>query len=110
MSTINGHLDQTQDGWVKRLVEVSDLFRHSVGSHRVLNQVIGTDREEVRIFCEFISQNSRCRNLDHHTDLDAVRYGDAFRLQFFFGVKNELFALLNSSIVAIIGNMMASLP
>mgnify|MGYP002063817580 CR=1 FL=1 len=44
---VNDVLHEAQDGWVVWLVEIRDRFVHAVGCHRVLDQVVRADGEEV---------------------------------------------------------------
>ena len=78
MRCVDDVLDQGQDGWVVRLVEVRDLLVHPVRRHGVLDQVVGPDREEVYFLSKLMSQDSRSWNLNHDPDLDAVSYCHAF--------------------------------
>ena len=43
---IHGHLDQPQDGRMRRFVKVRDFFVRAVGGQRVLDQVVGADAEK----------------------------------------------------------------
>ena len=82
MGAVDRHLDKTQDGRVQRLIQIGDRLAHTVGSHRVLNQVVGADGEEVGIFGQLIGENRSCRDFDHTADFDIVRNLDAFGDQF----------------------------
>ena len=57
MRAVDRHLDQTQDRWIQRLIQIGNLFRHSVGGHRILNQIVGADGEEIRFLGKLIRQH-----------------------------------------------------
>ena len=83
MSTIDRMLDQTENRRIQRLIQVGYLLGHTVCSHRVLDQVIRSDGEEVCFFRDLIGENCSSRDLDHASDFDIIADLDA--------LCNELF-------------------
>ena len=51
---------------MQRLVQIRDMLVVAVDRQRVLDQVVGPDREEIDFGCEFIRQDGGRRDLDHH--------------------------------------------
>ncbi|MNJ42566.1 hypothetical protein D3C77_375380 [compost metagenome] len=87
MSRINDHFHQAQNRWIVWLVQVRDALVHPVSSHRVLNQIIRTDAEEVYFLGKLISQYSGRWNFHHDADLNFFGDGHTFCCQFFLFFK-----------------------
>ena len=59
-------VDQLQHGRMCRLIETRDRFIHAVNSQRVLDQVVGTDREKLALLGQRIRDQCRSRNRSSH--------------------------------------------
>src|SRR3989442_4819944 len=62
---------------VERVVEIFDVFVLPVRREGVLDEVVGSDAEEVRLLGQVIGGELRAGRLDHHADRDVVREGHA---------------------------------
>ena len=64
-----GGADQPKHGRIQRVVEIIDLIVDPVDRHRVLDQVVGADREKIQTAGENVGADRCRRDLDHATDL-----------------------------------------
>ena len=82
--------DQLQHRRVQRVVEVCHRIVGAIDGERVLNQVVGPDRQKIQPPREGLQRERRGRDLDHAADLDLVIIGDVLGVQAGFGVLNQL--------------------
>ena len=78
--------DQHQHRGVQGIVKVGDLLVAAVDRQRVLDQVVGTDREEIKAAQEKTDTQRRSGNLDHAADLDAGIEAELLATQAGFGL------------------------
>ena len=64
--------DQPDQRRMQRLVEVRDVLVHAIDRHRVLDEVVRADREEVALGGEQVGGQRRRRHLDHDAELDVL--------------------------------------
>ena len=55
---------------MQRIVEVRHRFVRAVDGQRVLDEIVGADREEIELGAEGAHREHRGGNLDHAADLD----------------------------------------
>src|SRR5882672_4917421 len=79
---------------VQRIVQVRYGVVRAVYGQRVLDQVVGTDGQEIEATREGPERQRSGRDLDHATDPDAVVVGDAIRVQTLLGLLHQLQSLL----------------
>ena len=65
---LDRELDQPQHGRMQRVVEMGDLLVAAIDGQRVLDQVVGADREEIGLGGERVGGERRTGHLDHHAE------------------------------------------
>ena len=74
--------DQVQHRRMGRIVQMADRIVVAVDGQRVLDQVVGADREEVHVLGQHVDRQCRGRHLDHCADLHVRIVGLAGRVEF----------------------------
>jgi len=90
------------------IIKLIQLRILPVDCQRVLGQIIGSDTEEIHLFCQFLAHHNRCRSLDHDTLLRIAEFQllcGQFVLHFFHSLIR-----FTSHRLVIIGYMIARLP
>ena len=82
MTHVDDLLDQPKNGGMGRLVQVRDLLIDSIDRQRVLNQVVGSDGEEIHLLRHEVAGQRGRWHLDHGADFDGLGKRNAFSLQF----------------------------
>src|SRR5947208_15203813 len=59
-----------QSGGMRRFIKVCDLFVHSVDCERILDQIVGSDAEEIDHGCEDIGADGCAWDFNHRANLD----------------------------------------
>ena len=72
MGRIDHMLDQAQESGIQWLIQVGDGIVATISRKALLNQVVGSDTEEVDLFGQLIGVQGSQRHFDHHPDLDVV--------------------------------------
>ena len=70
--------DLPQDGRVSAVVEVGDGFVRAVDGQGVLDQVVGSDREEIDLLGQMVGDHHGGGHLDHGADGQVASDGHAF--------------------------------
>jgi len=78
VARFHGHLDQPQHSGVERFVQVGHVLVGPVDSDAVLNQVVGSDAEEIHLPGQQVRNGHRRRDLDHDPHGHVFVVGDAF--------------------------------
>ena len=81
--------DQTQQRRVQWLVEIADVLIRPIDRERILNEVVRSNREEVRLLREDVRDHRRRRNFDHDSDLEVRVVFDTFGVQLFSELADE---------------------
>ncbi|MNI83284.1 hypothetical protein D3C73_1400740 [compost metagenome] len=54
MGGVDDPFHKPENRWIVGLVQIGDSLVHTVGCHRVLNQIVGPDTEEIHFLGEEI--------------------------------------------------------
>ncbi len=81
--------DQMQHRGVQRIVQVRHRVVGAVDRQRVLDQVVGAERQEVQLLHEHRQRQRRRRDLDHAADLDALVVGHALVVELLLRLLDE---------------------
>ena len=73
--------DQHQHRRVQRVIEAGHLLVGTVDGQRILNQVVGADRQEIEAAQKETDGERRCRHFDHAADLDLFIENDLLAAQ-----------------------------
>ena len=84
------HLDQAQDGRVRRFIKVRNALVHAIDRNSVLNQIVRADAEKIDVVGEGFRANRRAWNFDHGADLHFGIEWDASGSQFAFAFIHHL--------------------
>jgi hypothetical protein len=67
VGVLDDFVDEPQHGRLQRIVQRRQIARVTAAGRHVLNQVVGADREEIRV--EQVDRERRRGDLDHHAEL-----------------------------------------
>ena len=67
--------DQAQDGRVERRGEVSEIRAAPIDGERVLDEIVGSDAEEISFTCQLVGHDDCARDLHHHSERHALAAG-----------------------------------
>jgi len=79
---IDRHLNEANDCWVGGFVEMGDAFVEAIDSDGVLDEVVGTDAEEIDFFGEDVGGDGGAGDFDHGADFHFGIERDAFGAEF----------------------------
>ncbi len=85
----DGLRDQLQHRGVQRIVQVRHRIVGAVDRERVLDQVVGADRQEIEVAGEVFQRQRRSGHLDHAADRDAPVIRDPLAVEHFLGVPDR---------------------
>ena len=66
------------------IIDIIQLCILTVNSQCILGQIIGSDTEEINLFCKKITDHNSCRSLDHDTLLHVITERDPLFLKLCF--------------------------
>ena len=81
-----GH--QMQHGRVQWIEQMRDAIVGTIDRQRVLNEVVGADREKIELPQKHRQRNRRGRNFDHAADQNVIVEFAPLFLQLFFRARN----------------------
>ncbi len=81
MAGIHDGADEPDDGRMGRLIKMADPFVQPVDRNRVLDEIVGTDAEEIDLPREYVGDDRRARDLDHRADFHVLVERDPFVAQ-----------------------------
>ena len=103
--------EQLEDGRMQRIVEIGQLIVVAVDRERVLDQIVGADRDEVELADHARQRDRGSGHFDHRAELDVlgdlVTFGAQIARAF---VHADGARLAISSPVATIGTSMRTCP
>ena len=74
---------------MRRLIKVCDLFVHSVDCERILDQIVGSDAEEIDLGCEDIGADGCAWDFNHRANLDLFVQRNARPAQLFMALSED---------------------
>ena len=95
MGALGRHPDHPQYRRVMRVIELIEFGILAVDSQCILSQIVRSDAEEINFLRQFAADHNGRRGLDHDAQFHILFIRDAFALQLFFHLANDLFDLLH---------------
>src|SRR5205814_4430326 len=74
---------------MRRLIKVRDLFVHSFDCKRILDQIVGSDGEEIDLGCENIRAEGCAWDFNHRANLDLFAQRNARPAQLFMALSED---------------------